>query len=178
MNKHKNHDHKGQQKQSPKRRPGREPNEHVEVQTEFPQTNTDVSEASDSHKDLEAKQESKSQNSQEPTHHDSDSTAGTEEAHGSEVHGESEEKTRLEFPFSETIREHVPIAFEVAEAVVDEWKKDGSFDNLPVGHPVAQFAAGKALRTAKEVEKKLEEKGVIMMAKIGIDFVKSKINRK
>jgi len=40
------------------------------------------------------------------------------------------------------------------------------------------MAAAKALRTAKDVEKKLEEKGVIAMAKMGLDYVKSKIEKK
>lgn len=88
------------------------------------------------------------------------------------------QKTHLEFYGSELIRQKAPKVMELADTVADEWKHDGQFEGLPVGNPIAQMAAAKALRTAKDVEKKLEEKGVIAMAKMGIDFVKSKIEKK
>jgi hypothetical protein len=37
-------------------------------------------------------------------------------------------------------------------------------------------AAG--LRKAKEMEKKLEEKGVFMMARMGLEYAKSKFNKR
>lgn len=89
-----------------------------------------------------------------------------------------EEKIHLEFYGSELIRERAPQIMELADTVADEWVKDGQFQGLPVGNPIAQLAAAKALRTAKDVEKKLEEKGVFMMAKIGLDYLKSKIDKK
>ncbi|MNL63032.1 hypothetical protein D3C87_1871140 [compost metagenome] len=67
---------------------------------------------------------------------------------------------------------------ELADTVADEWVKDGQFEGLPVGNPIAQMAAAKALRTAKDVEKKLEEKGVFAMAKMGLDYGKAKIEVK
>lgn len=97
-------------------------------------------------------------------------------AHAGE--GENQEKFRLDFIGSELIRQKAPKAMEVADVVVDEWIHDGQFQGLPVGHPLAQFAAAKVLRKAKDVEKKLEEKGVFMMARIGLDYAKSKLNKR
>ncbi|MEK2644860.1 hypothetical protein [Bdellovibrio sp. BCCA] len=94
------------------------------------------------------------------------------------THGHNSDKVHLEFYGSELIRQKAPKVMELADTVADEWKHDGQFEGLPVGNPIAQMAAAKALRTAKDVEKKLEEKGVIAMAKMGIDFVKSKIEKK
>lgn len=88
------------------------------------------------------------------------------------------EKIHLEFYGSEYIRERAPQVMDFAESVVEEWKNDGNFEGLPVEHPLAQLVAAKALRKAKDVEKVLEEKGVMSMARIGVDFVKSKLDRK
>lgn len=89
-----------------------------------------------------------------------------------------EGKVHLEFYGSEMIRQKAPKVMEIADTVADEWVKDGRFEGLPLGNPLAQMAAAKALRTAKDVEKKLEEKGIFAMAKMGIDLVKSKIDKK
>ena len=81
------------------------------------------------------------------------------------------EKVKIEFPFSEKVREKAPKAFEVAENVATQWKNDEKFEvGLP--HPLAEVAAVKALEKAKEVEKKLEEKGVITAAKMGVEIAK------
>ncbi len=87
-------------------------------------------------------------------------------------------KEHLEFYGSDVIREKAPKVMALAETVLEEWKKDGQFEGLPVGNPIAQMAAAKALRKAKDVEKKLEEKGVFVMAKMGLDFVKAKIDKR
>lgn len=89
-----------------------------------------------------------------------------------------QEKIHLEFYGSEMIRQKAPKVMELADTVANEWVHDGRFEGLPVGHPLAQVAAAKALRTAKDVEKKLEEKGVFAMAQMGIDFVKAEINKR
>lgn len=89
-----------------------------------------------------------------------------------------EEKIHLEFYGSEMIRQKAPKVMEIADTVADEWVKDGRFEGLPLGNPLAQMAAAKALRTAKDVEKRLEEKGVFAMAKMGIDLIKSKIDKR
>ncbi len=65
----------------------------------------------------------------------------------------------------------------LADTVVEEWKNDGDFQALPVGHPVAQIIAAKGLRKAKDIEKKLEEKGVFAMAQIGLSVIKSKLKK-
>lgn len=87
---------------------------------------------------------------------------------------EEKEHFRAEFPGHEALRERAPQAFKVADAVVDEWKNDGDFNGIPVGHPLAQVAVGAGLRQVKKIEKKLEEKGVFMMAKMGLEFAKAK----
>lgn len=91
---------------------------------------------------------------------------------------EEAQKVHLEFYGSELIRMKAPKVMELADTVADEWVKDGEFQGLPVGNPIAQLAAAKALRKAKDVEKKLEEKGVFIMAKMGLDYLKSKIDKK
>jgi len=91
---------------------------------------------------------------------------------------EERKKVHIEFPYSELVRAKVPKAFEVAENVAEEWVNDGRFENIPVGHPLAQMTVAAGLRKAKEVEKKLEEKGVFMMAKMGLEYAKSKVNTK
>jgi hypothetical protein len=93
-------------------------------------------------------------------------------------HEDAPQKVHLEFYGSEIIREKAPKAMELADTVADEWSKDGQFEGLPVGNPIAQMAAAKVLRKAKDVEKTLEEKCVFMMARIGLDYVKSKIEEK
>lgn len=92
--------------------------------------------------------------------------------------GEERLKVHLDFYGSELLRQRAPKVMEIADTVADEWVHDGSFEALPVGNPIAQVAAAKALRKAKDVEKKLEEKGYIAMAKMGLDYVKSKIEKR
>lgn len=87
------------------------------------------------------------------------------------------EKVTIEFPFSGLIRERVPKAFEVAEKVATDWKNEGDFADLGITHPVAGIVAAQALIKAKEVEKKLEEKGVISMAKMGFAIAKSQVDQ-
>lgn len=82
------------------------------------------------------------------------------------------EKVKIEFPYSEIVRGKAPKVFEVAETVATQWKNDEKFENLGLPHPLAEVAASKALEKAKEVEKKLEEKGVITAAKMGVEIAK------
>jgi hypothetical protein len=91
---------------------------------------------------------------------------------------EKDSKIHLEFFGSEIIRAKAPKAFELAETVADEWVKDGRFEALPVGHPLAQFAAQVGLRKAKDIEKKLDEKGVFQLAKVGLMYAKSILPRR
>lgn len=108
-----------------------------------------------------------------------ESTPSEEDTYGQHnPNQEDRKKIHIEFPYSELVRSKVPKAFEVAENVAEEWVNNGNFENIPVGHPLAQITVAAGLRKAKEVEKKLEEKGVFMMAKMGLEYAKSKINRK
>lgn len=86
------------------------------------------------------------------------------------------EKVKIEFPYSEVLREKAPRAFEVAENVATQWKNNEKFENIGLSHPLAEIAAVKTLEKAKLVEKKLEEKGVFAIAKMGTEIAKSKLN--
>ncbi|HEY8271304.1 MAG TPA: hypothetical protein VIG33_10485 [Pseudobdellovibrionaceae bacterium] len=117
----------------------------------------------------------------EPVASTSTSQSASESA--SESFSDSEEtplrkKIHIEFPYSEAVRAKVPKAFDIAENVAEEWVNDGNFENVPLGHPLAQITVAAGLRKAKEVEKKLEEKGVFMMAKMGLEYAKSKLHKK
>lgn len=85
---------------------------------------------------------------------------------------------RLEFLGSELLREKVPKAFELAEAVAEDWVKDGDFRALPLGNPWAQVAASQGLQRMKKVEKKLDEIGLIPLAQMGLALVKAKLKIK
>lgn len=87
------------------------------------------------------------------------------------------EKHRVEFYGSELLRTRAPKTFELADAVVDDWVKDGRFEGLPIGHPLLQLAAQMGLRKAKDVEKKLDEKGVFLIARTGLEYLKAKIKK-
>lgn len=83
----------------------------------------------------------------------------------------AKEKVKIEFPFSEVVRAKAPKAFDVAENVATQWKHDEKFE-VGLSHPIAEVAAVKALEKAKEVEKKLEEKGVIAAVNMGVQIAK------
>lgn len=90
----------------------------------------------------------------------------------------AEEKVHLSFYGSELIRLKIPKVMEVADEVVDQWKKDGDFQGLPIGHPLAQIAAAVGLKKAKEVEKKLEEKGVFAIARMGLMYAEHELKKR
>lgn len=88
-----------------------------------------------------------------------------------------EEHIHIEFPYSDLLRARVPKAFELAETVATEWSTGGDFRDLPIGPPIARMTVGAGLRKAKAVEKKLDDAGVISMARMGVEFAKSKLKR-
>lgn len=45
-----------------------------------------------------------------------------------------------------------------------DWVNDGTFEGLPLGHPLAQILASQGLKKAKEVEKKVLSSGLIEKA--------------
>jgi hypothetical protein len=103
----------------------------------------------------------------------------TAEEAASTFQNEERQKIHLEFYGSDILREKAPKVMDIADKVADEWIADGSFESVQIiENPLAQHFAAKALRKAKDVEKKLDEKGVFMMAKIGVDYAKSKLHKK
>ncbi len=89
-----------------------------------------------------------------------------------------QKKVELNFYGSEIIKNKAPQVFEFAETVATDWVNNGRFENIPISHPLAKAATAYGLRKAKNVEKKLEEKGVFMLAKVGYDYLQSKIMKK
>ena len=86
-------------------------------------------------------------------------------------------KVTIEFPYSDVVRSQIPKAFETAETLATEvshqWKTDGDFKNIGLPHPLADMVASQALQKAKQLEKKLEEKGVLSLAKLGFEAAKA-----
>jgi hypothetical protein len=56
------------------------------------------------------------------------------------------------------VKSSFPKPFEIAEKVVEDWKQDGDFSELPINQPLVQFYLGLGLRKAKQTEKDLEKK--------------------
>jgi len=77
--------------------------------------------------------------------------------HQSEEQATSEhtEKIEINFPGSELVRSKFPQPFELAEAVVTDWVKDGEFKDIPVKNELAKSLAVQGLVKAKELEKKV-----------------------
>jgi hypothetical protein len=92
----------------------------------------------------------------------------------SHSHSHESKKAHLDFYGADVLKRNVPQAYELAEAVVQEWKKDGSFQKLPLNNSLAQFAAAVTLKNAKRLEKSLEERGVFTMAKSGLEYARTK----
>lgn len=96
----------------------------------------------------------------------------------SESVGDESSAYKIEIPGYEMVREKAPKVAEVADAIYDQWKKDGDFQGLPLPiPPLAQVAVGLGLRKAKDFEKKLDEKGVFTAAKMGVEFAKMKVEQ-
>jgi len=92
---------------------------------------------------------------------------------------EEKHQVKIEFPYSDLVRAQMPKVFETTEKVATEvahqWTHEGDFTNLGLPNPIAEMVASQALQKAKKIEKKLEEKGVINMAKMGIAIAKSQL---
>ena len=98
-------------------------------------------------------------------------TSGGDAVHESASHSHHEESTQqsfsshesrgdkieIKFAGSELIRAKFPKPFEVAETIATDWVQGGRFEDLPLGHPLAQYFAAKGLRKAKEMETKVLE---------------------
>ncbi len=107
---------------------------------------------------------------------------GFEEAAASEeIHTQHEQTTgdvKLDFPYSDLVRAYVPKAMDVADKVATDWKKDGSFMNLGIENPYANMAVSLGLQKAKEIEKKLDERGVLSAVRMGVEVLKQQVNKK
>lgn len=75
-------------------------------------------------------------------------------------------KFQFAFPGSELLRARFPKSLSFTETVVDEWAKDGTFENLPIEHPIVALMAQKGLRQAKEAEQKLFANPVVERAMV------------
>ena len=107
--------------------------------------------------------------------------ASNEESMHAKHDGDGEENkddVKIEFPYSELVRAYAPKAMDVAEKVATDWKKDGSFMNLGIDNPYANMAVSMGLKKAKELEKKLDEKGVLSVVRMGVEVLKQQVNKK
>lgn len=73
-------------------------------------------------------------------------------------------KVEINFKGSELLRARFPKPFEVAEAVASDWVSEGKFDQLPITHPLTNWAAQQGLLKAKELEKKVVESPAVEKA--------------
>lgn len=89
-----------------------------------------------------------------------------------------EESVRLDFPYSDMLRAYAPEAMKVADKVATDWQKEGNFMNLGIENPYANMAVSMGLQKAKEVEKKLEEKGVLSAVRMGFEVLKHQVNKR
>jgi hypothetical protein len=90
---------------------------------------------------------------------------------------EEEIPVRADFPYSDVVRTYVPDAMAVADKVVMDWKSEGSFMNLGIENQYANMAVALGLQNAKKIEKKLEEKGVLPLVRMGFEVIKTKVNK-
>lgn len=148
-----------------KRRPRHEKPSEMDMSGETTELNADIAETADDEINTEAQNEGVHPEEHEFNHYQEP---------------EPTEKVHLDFYGSDLIRQKAPKVMDLADSVADQWQKDGEFKDLPlpVNNELAQVLAGAALRKAKDVEKKLEEKGVFMMARIGLDYAKSKLKKR
>lgn len=79
---------------------------------------------------------------------------------------------KFNFSGSDLLRSRFPKTVKLSEVVVDEWLKDGKFENLPIEHPIVEVLTQKGLRKAKEMEQQFfqnpkVEKAVIQALTLG-----------
>lgn len=163
--------------ESTKRRPGRDPEEHMHAraQEQEEEVHSPVEEAKVVEAAASTMASTEDSEKEAPAQFDPYDSSNYEEKMTEPT---EEEKTHLDFYGSELIRLKAPKVMEAADEIVDQWKKDGDFHSVPVGHPLAQIAVAKGLRTAKDVEKKLEEKGVFAMAKMGLMYAEHELKKR
>lgn len=79
-----------------------------------------------------------------------------------------EDRIEINFRGSELLRARFPKSFELAEEVATQWIHGGDFENLPINHPLGQWAAQRGLLKAKSIEQKVVESPLFEKAAIQI----------
>ncbi|PWU16205.1 MAG: hypothetical protein C5B49_10830 [Bdellovibrio sp.] len=77
---------------------------------------------------------------------------------------DEQDRVEIHFRGSEMLRSRFPKPFELAEEVATQWVHNGDFENLPIGHPLGQWAAQQGLQRAKNLEKRLMESPTVEKA--------------
>lgn len=106
-----------------------------------------------------------------------EATDASTETNASADHATDEAPIRVEFPYSDVVRSYVPDAMAIADKALGDWKTEGSFMNLGIENPYANMAVSLSLQNAKKIEKKLEEKGVLPVVRMGFEVLKSKVSK-
>lgn len=118
-----------------------------------------------------------------PTDHQAESSDQDQVQTEQDTHETATESTddsapiRVEFPYSDVVRSYVPDAMAIADKALGDWKTEGSFMNLGIENPYANMAVSLGLQNAKKIEKKLEEKGVLPVVRMGFEVLKSKVSK-
>ena len=156
--------------------------ENLNGNAQKPSVKNDQVLAEESHsEDFQLEQDNLTKNAnQEPK--ESSSTGSN--THADSISGSSsfepehdQEKIQIDFPGSLLLRSKFQKTFEALDKVATDWVYDGDFEGLPVGHPLAQIVAAKALKKAKELEKKAQNTQAYSLAKMGFEFAKSKLKK-
>lgn len=92
----------------------------------------------------------------------------SQEAIEADAEATPEDRIEIRFRGSELLRARFPKPFELAEEVATQWLKDGDFENLPISHPLGQWAAQQGLLKAKDFEKKLMTSPLVEKAAIRV----------
>jgi hypothetical protein len=90
-----------------------------------------------------------------------------------EFTAKASERIEINFRGSELLRARFPKPFEFAEIALTNWVQDGDFEELPVEHPLVQWAVRLGFVNAKALEKKIVanpafEKALIQALTLGM----------
>jgi hypothetical protein len=147
-----------------KRRPGRDQEFKLSNRQEEKMDNKKINEKSTSQSQAEVQTHAQTHaQSENPTQVEAAEPHSMSDAEYYENERKVNEPKKVEISFfgSEVLRAKLPKPFEIAEQVATEWVNDGKFDDVKIGHPVADALAQQGLQKAKEIEKKVVESGVL-----------------
>ena len=128
----------------------------------------------DVHTEIKSQIETEAETEAELETETSEETASSQDSSQSTS---DEAPIRVEFPYSDLVRSYVPDAMAIADKALGDWKTEGSFMNLGIENPYANMAVSLSLQNAKKIEKKLEEKGVLPVVRMGFEVLKSKVQK-